>query len=139
MTNEQMLAELNAFRVANGREPFADWRKARHMPMLINYRELAAEAAEEVTGADLAKHKDFADPAIAEAVKNEKIPSYKQFARYDKSAPTGVVGFIHQFLTQHPTLTRKQAVHALITGYGVNFSTARTQYQRWYTKNKKGA
>lgn len=39
MSNASLLIELNAFRAAEGKAPYADFRVARHMPMLIEYRE----------------------------------------------------------------------------------------------------
>lgn len=66
-----------------------------------------------------------------------KTKSYKQVAHYGKSTVDKPVGFIHQFLSDNPGMTRKEAVIALTEGYGVNYSTARTQYQRWYSANKK--
>jgi hypothetical protein len=158
MTNE-LLNELNAFRTAEGKAAFADWRKARHMPMLEQYR---AAAAEEVEGdepdalmilpngemvreselpvetvAEATRNRDFADPAITEAIKAEKAPAYKVLARMSgpKSGVDKPVGFVHQFLTEHPTLTRKEAIAALVQ-YGVNYSTARTQYQKWFSARK---
>ena len=38
----ELLAQLNAFRATENLAPFADWRKARHQPLLDKY--LAAEA-----------------------------------------------------------------------------------------------
>lgn len=113
------LATLNNYRAAEGKTPFADWRNARHMPMLEAY--IAAEAA-------------------AKAAKTEagKLPSYKEFARYEKSLKEKPLAFIHAFLSENPTLTRKQAVHALVSDHGINYSTARTQYQRWFVANKRG-
>jgi hypothetical protein len=75
---------------------------------------------------------DFASATIGEAAKAATIPPYKTFVRYTKSTVDEVCGFIHQFLTEHPDLTRKQATFAL-TQYGINYSTARTQYQKWFS------
>lgn len=135
--NKFLLAQLNTFRKAEGLTPFADWRKARHQPMLDEYiaktDAIMSNLAEVVAEVDA-----FDNDKIVTAVKSEEIPSYKEFARYDKSAVDKPVGFIHQFLAHHgDKLTRKEAVHALVSGYGVNYSTARTQYQRWYAANKK--
>lgn len=144
MTNTEKLATLNAFRATEGLAAYKDWRPARHQVMLDVYMAAAelpamssaVEPIKEV--AEAAKELDFADKRIAEAVKAEKLPSYKEFARYDKSSVDKPVAFIHQFLSQHPTLTRKQAVHALVSDHGINYSTARTQYQRWFVANKRG-
>lgn len=157
MAFENLLAELNAFRAAEGKAPFADWRKARHMPMLEAYRAAAFEApadelaaqqgrpsTEEVEGTDT--HGEEAPEEVAPAAHQanaedvpakEKAPAYKDFANYDRSSVLKPVEFVHQFLDAHPELSRKAAVQALVEA-GVNYSTARTQYQRWFTK-KKGA
>lgn len=195
MANE-LLNELNAFRAQSNLAPFADWRKARHMPMLEQYRanaeklidtfeasaeELAKQtvrptadeelnietrpmtdeevdataklaamhaqvdelkATTEETAEDLlraATHDDFAGNKGVQNAAREiaKTKSYKQVAHYGKSTVDKPVGFIHQFLSDNPGMTRKEAVIALTEGYGVNYSTARTQYQRWYSANKK--
>lgn len=199
MSNE-LLSELNAFRAIDGKEPFKDWRKARHLPMLEAYRadagagkavkidaefeaspdELAAQvgresadiARDEALVAEIVKPKrerkpkvekvekvattegaslatspvaaaawsgDFAgNKAVQEAAREAaKAKSYKEAARYDKSLIEKPVGFVHQFLSDNPGLTRKEAVIALTEGYGVNYSTARTQYQKWFAKQPK--
>lgn len=124
--NNELLNELNTFRATEGKTPFADWRKARHMPMLEAYR---AEAQVE---------KDVAEDV--EVVNDEdaaKIPSYKELARTSLAVSTVAkpVELVRTFLSANPQLDRKAAVAALV-GMGVNFSTARTQYQKWYTANK---
>lgn len=188
MANE-LLTELNAFRAAEGKAPFADWRKARHMPLLEEYRAAAAakaaaepafeeapaeELAEQVgrTSADIARDealvvsmqvkgaKDL-EPGVhtvqVEKVRKvrgknimrvtakvvddkpatkDKTPSYKQLPRLAKSAVEKPLVLIHSYLDEHPELTRKQAVAALVA-LGINFYTARTQYQKWYTKRKE--
>lgn len=177
MSNIELLAELNAFRAAEGKDALKDWRNARHMPMLEVYRhnkkfneimsrskpddefeasqaELAAqtvrpvaEAEEEVSTTESAEgftnetDGDFAgNKAVQEkAAELAKSKTYKQIANYDKSAIEKPVAFIHQFLSDNPGMTRKEAVIALTEGYGINYSTARTQYQRWFAKQGKGA
>lgn len=134
------LEVLNTYRKACGLDPIAAWRQARHQPMLDQY-EAAAQAQIEKERAERAEQSDplrdainshdFADKAIEDAVKGTKIPPYKTFARYGSSAVDKPCGFVHQFLNDHPTLTRKQAMHVLAQ-YGVNYSTARTQYQKWF-------
>jgi len=175
MTNIDLLTELNAFRTAEGKAAFADWRPARHMPMLETYR--AAKPADnfEATTEELAAQQvrpvdEFvqvvesitanADAVIEKLVEenkkaNEKIvarkedkpakvvtekapkgKSYKEAARYDKSAIESPVKFVHSFLDNNPGMSRKDAVIALTEQHGVNYSTARTQYQRWFTARK---
>ncbi|QIG73277.1 hypothetical protein EVC02_056 [Rhizobium phage RHph_N17] len=77
---------------------------------------------------------------VAEILTTEKAPaklkSYKQVANYDKSSKEKPVAFIHEFLSANPKLSRKEAVIALTSEHGINYSTARTQYQRWFTANK---
>ena len=67
---------------------------------------------------------------------SEKIPSYKLMYNVSKSAVESPVKFIHAFLDSHPDLKRKQAIFELVSKHGINFSTARTQYQRWYSERK---
>lgn len=64
-------------------------------------------------------------------------PSYKEMTRHEKSQVEKPFNLIHSFLDENPNLTRKEAVAALVEK-GVNFYTARTQYQRWFKKNKRG-
>jgi len=74
---------------------------------------------------------------MAARIASEK--HYKQIRFIRRSAFGGVCGFIHAFLDANPDLTRKQAMVALIEGYGVANYTARTQYQKWYSKGKVAA
>lgn len=142
-TNNEMLAQLNAFRAAEGKPAFADWRKARHMPMLEAY--IAAEEANNAPApvgndmADAVQSGDFAGNKEVQAAAADlaSTKTYKEVAHYDKSLVDKPVGFVHQFLSDNPGMTRKQAVMALTEGYGVNFSTARTQYQRWFSAQKR--
>lgn len=149
------LALLNSYRTEEGKTPFADWRNARHQPMLDAYN--AAAEVKQVEDApvvieeevahpgtpivdaikDAIDNNDFANQAIADAVKATKVPAYKTFANYSDSLVDKPVGFVHQFLTEHPDLTRKEAIFVLVNSYGVNYSTARTQYQKWF-KARKG-
>lgn len=165
MTNAEKLAQLNQFRLEEGKAPFADWRNARHQPMLNAYHaerdreqqvledclqddgmagashvELENErpAEEQAAVVDAINSHDFANKEVAEAFKGKKQPSYKHLMAKSgkKSLVDKPVGFAHQFLTQHPELSRKEAVAALVE-YGVNYATARTQYQRWF-KGRQG-
>ena len=77
---------------------------------------------------------DFA--GIGDKFKGTKLPSYKEMANYSDSTVEKPVAFTHQFLSDNRMLSRKEAIAALMR-YGVNYSTARTQYQRWFTENKK--
>lgn len=180
MANE-LLNELNAFRIDRDLAPFADWRKARHMPLLEQYRleraafdaayvaggkaadafeaseaELAAQALRPSTETFTAKieNVEFVETnhgvklTVVELVDVKpvtteeapaapaKMKSYKQVANYNKSSIESPVAFIHAFLSANPTLSRKAAVIALTSEHGINYSTARTQYQRWFTANK---
>ncbi|AGC35730.1 hypothetical protein ACP46_gp45 [Rhizobium phage RHEph06] len=227
--NVELLAELNAFRIDRDLAPFADWRKARHMPLLETYRaeraafdaayvaggkaddfeatpsysskstalrgakragmenavayesegrwyisdasevlgkaddfeatseELAAQEGRPSVESDLievTKEKLDEMRATVEQVKTlvkatteeaapvaapaapEKMKSYKQVANYNKSSKESPVAYIHAFLSANPTLSRKAAVIALTSEHGINYSTARTQYQRWFSANK---
>lgn len=133
-TNNELLNELNAFRFRAELPPFADWRKARHMPMLEAYRaEQAARAALEAEEAKKAARK-----AKRKGEKNpDAVPPYKRMPHGVPSTIESPVAFVHAFLNENPNMKRKAAVNALVTR-GINFSTARTQYQRW-SANRKGA
>lgn len=117
VSNKTLLAKLNSFRAIDGLPPYKDWRASRHQPMLDAYIQATLKMVEESEG---------------------DLPSYKQFARYEKSAIVHPVDFIHTFLAEHgDKMTRKEAVHHLVTREGINYSTARTQYQRWFAGHKK--
>lgn len=79
--------------------------------------------------------------AVQEIAKTAKLPSYKQILREHggTSKIENPVAFVHGFLDANPNMTRKQAVSALVSVHGVNYSTARTQFQKWYTKHKATA
>ncbi|QJD54340.1 hypothetical protein [Aminobacter phage Erebus] len=167
-TTAEKLAHLNAYRVAEGKAPFADWRNARHQPMLEAYQavsefeasteELATqegrpsteevendepdalvitEDGEMVRESELTEEEAAKLPGAEDAVVtgSAKIPAYKDFANYDRSRIMKPVDFVHAFLDAHPDMARKAAVQALVE-QGVNYSTARTQYQRWFAKRK---
>jgi len=127
MSNANLLAELNNFRTAEGKAPFADFRPARHMPVLTAYRD-AAKAVEPET---------VAEPIAAAAEPVAKVESYKVLARMSspKSLTESPVAFVFTYLDANPTMPRKAAVAALVKA-GVNYSTARTQYQRWFASRK---
>lgn len=126
--NNELLNELNTFRATEDKAPFADWRKARHMPMLEAYR-AEAQVEKDVAVAE--------DVEVADDEDFVKVPSYKELARSStpKSTVVKPVDVVRAFLSANPELGRKAAVAALVE-MGVNFSTARTQYQKWYTANK---
>lgn len=144
MSND-LLNELNAFRTAEGKSPFADWRKARHMPMLEAYRAAAEDEEEgdepdalirdEATG-EMKRESELTEEEAAE-VEGAKLPAYKVLARQSgpKSTIEKPVDFVHSFLDENPTMKRKEAIAALV-GMGVNYSTARTQYQKWFSARK---
>lgn len=101
---------------------------------------LVADDGSEILESDLvAQQEDKAKAdAVAQIATQSKLPSYKQMVRdhggYSKIE--NPVEFIRGFLDANPAMTRKQAVAALVAVHGVNYSTARTQYQKWYTKHK---
>lgn len=140
MTTTEKLVELNEFRAHDGKAPFADWRNARHQPMLDAYREAAAEAIrEEEVLAACGQDDGMAGASAVELVTPtaEKLPAYKVLANKSgkKSSLDNPVKFIHDWLNENPDVKRKQAVTTLV-GLGVNYSTARTQYQRWFSGRK---
>lgn len=132
-TPAQNLAMLNDYRAAEGKAPFADWRNARHMPMLTAYREAAIARQDAEAAAKLAK-----DIAEQNAAPKSKQPAYKVLARQSEatSSVDNPVAFVHSFCDAHPEMSRKETVAALVA-QGVNYSTARTQYQKWFAKKAK--
>ncbi|QWY83369.1 hypothetical protein [Rhizobium phage RHph_X3_2] len=101
--------------------------------------------ANNVEEADLFKGTDAAsDEAAEEAAakvaatkeKAPRAPSYKQLPRLPKSEVEKPLEVIFAFLDANPDMKRKAAVSALVAK-GINFYTARTQYQKWYTKRKE--
>ena len=138
---------LNNFRTAEGKAPFADWRKTRHLPMLEAY--LAKDAADRMTpealddaintlgGAIDAPTTEDA-PVVETKDDDARLPTYKELAvnNYGDSTIEKPVAFIHAYCAEHPTLTRKETIAALLT-FGINYSTARTQYQRWFAARKE--
>lgn len=167
-TSTELLAELNGFRIAEGKAPYKDWRSTRHASMLAEYRkkaqsedfessaeEIAAQKArpsvieketdvtietlESTTSVSKAPKQPKASVGKEKTVAKDRGPTYKEVANYDRSAVMKPVEFVHAFLNQHGhELTRKEAVVQLVSK-GINYATARTQYQRWFTNNKKGA
>lgn len=129
MTNTEKLAALNAFRAKEGLAPLADWRNTRHQPMLDTYQAKAqAEAAYAEAAAKAIKPKKEKGP-------KDPTPAYKRMVHYVKSTIENPVQFVHSFLDSNPDMKRKAAVATLVE-QGINFSTARTQYQRWFTAHK---
>lgn len=130
-TTEIKLAQLNAYRAGEGKTPFADWRNARHQSMLDAYDAAVVKdepvIIEEAKGALAAK--------VEEVSPATKLPAYKVLARQSgaTSAIEKPVEFVHSFLNSNPDMKRKAAVAALVEA-GVNYSTARTQYQKWFSK-----
>ncbi len=138
MTNLN-LAALNAFRALDNLAAFADFRNARHAAPLAAYEvEYSTAATNLLEDALLAEQEaTAAAAAVVEVVAAEKLPAYKVIARDQRhSVPESPVALVHAFCDANPTMTRKQAVSALVTVHQVNYSTARTQYQKWFTKHK---
>lgn len=129
-TSNLNLVALNTFRAIDGLAPFADFRKARHASMLNDY-----EAVYDATAVALNKKATKATKSTE--VKAPRV-TYKSMPHHVPTPFIGAVAFVHGFLNANPDLSRKQAVEALVTVHQVNFSTARTQYQRW-SSNRKAA
>jgi hypothetical protein len=65
------------------------------------------------------------------------VPGYKDFQLYGRSAALSPVATVHNFLKANGAgLTRKEALFEL-SKLGVNYATARTQYQRWFANRPK--
>lgn len=67
-----------------------------------------------------------------------KAPAHKAFANYAHSTIGKPVAYVHAWLDANPALTRKAALAALCSA-GINYSTARTQYQVWFGKQRAAA
>lgn len=106
--------------------------------------ELAAQVGRQ--SADLAR-----DEQLVEAVRDDKkevapvakvetkqgdVPSYKNMVRHEKSTIEKPLATIHAFLDANVGMKRKDAI-AVLVEQGINFYTARTQYQRWFTNKKE--
>lgn len=115
-----------------GAHPAKPYRIRQGNPARVAARKAQAAAnAAQAAATTKAPATPKATPAAAGAT-----PPHKQFAVYGRSAVLSPVQFVHEFLNaKGKDLTRKQAIHALSEA-GVNYSTARTQYQRWFTANK---
>lgn len=136
------LLALNTFRAIENLPAFADYRKARHEPMLVAFEGEYADAALSIADA-------IADAAALAAKANEttevvtevKAPrvTYKTLPHFVPSTVESPVAFVHGFLNANADMTRKNAVASLVNDHGVNYATARTQYQRWYAKRNAAA
>jgi hypothetical protein len=138
------LALLNSYRIEEGLAPYKDWRSARHQPQLDEYAAKADAKRKAAADAELTVVEPAVEhakgPAIPKAKKDkvakaDKLPTYKEMATYEKSTVAKPFEFIHSFLDANKDLGRKAAIQELIKA-GINYSTARTQYQRWFSKNK---
>lgn len=116
--NAERLAALNAYRVAADQTPVKAWN-VRYTDALNAFDAAAKRAARKA--AKSSGNEDIAD----------KVPAYKQFMNNTRSTIMKPVEFVHAFLDANPELTRKAAVHALVEK-GINYSTARTQFQRHF-------
>lgn len=78
-----------------------------------------------------------AQPAAEPAPVTSTTPAYKDFQLYGRSVALSPVATVHKFLNEHgANLSRKDALFAL-SKLGVNYATARTQYQRWFSAKGK--
>lgn len=89
-------------------------------------------------GAKRAGHNDVTIVAIDDVfvyrvLRAEKVPAYKTMYSREHSRVESPFKVVHSFLDANPDMKRKAAIAALVA-QGVNFSTARTQYQRWFSK-----
>lgn len=149
-TTAEKLATLNAFRELEGKAPFADWRNARHQPILDAYRAAANDAAlleEDLSdepdalivtkNGEMVRESELTTEEAAKVTGAPKPPAYKVLARQSgpKSTIEKPVDVVHGFLNENPEMKRKEAIAALV-GMGVNYSTARTQYQKWFSARK---
>lgn len=77
----------------------------------------------------------YPEVKIVDLLPEVKSPALKTIATTARSAVLKPVEFVHAFLDAAEPMTRKAAIQTLVE-LGVNYSTARTQYQRWFTINK---
>lgn len=146
MTNTNLVA-LNAFRALADLAPFADWRAGRHAAPLAAYEaEYSASAVAAIADLDAEIAAAAAVNAAAEivAVEVEVAPVtkrnlYKQMPKYVPSKVESPLAFVHGFLNANANMKRKDAMLALVEDHGVNFATARTQYQKWFANRKAAA
>ncbi len=139
MTINLNLAALNAFRALDNLAPFADFRNARHAAPLATYEvEYTTAATNLLEDALLAEQEAKANEAATTEIVNAttKLPSYKSIPHRAHSLIESPVAFVHGFLNANPGLTRKAAVIALTQVHGINYSTARTQFQVWFKAQK---
>jgi hypothetical protein len=132
-TPAELLTVLNSYRFIDGKPALTDWRNARHMPMLEKY-EADYQAKYEAEQAALVAKTAEINATVEEKA---KLPAYKVLARMSGSTSTVAkpVEIVHSFCDQNAHLSRKEAVAALVE-MGINYSTARTQYQKWFTARK---
>jgi len=148
MTNLNLVS-LNAFRALNNLAPFADWRAGRHAAPLAAYEsEYAASVADMFADLDAAAAIAAEAAALAEASKDLPVAEvapvtkrnlYKQMPKYVPSKVESPLAFVHGFLNANADMKRKDAMLALVEDHGVNFATARTQYQKWFALRKAAA
>lgn len=122
--------ELNAQIAAKADEPDALLIDEKTGEM-TRYSELPED--EQLRLAQPVKIEDVAPVSVS----TEKLPAYKVLANKSgkKSSLENPVKFIHDWLNENPDVKRKQAVTTLVE-CGVNYATARTQYQRWFSGRK---
>ena len=115
MTNNEKLNVLNSYRVAQGKVPVKSW-----------HNRYANELNDAIAANDAARER--------RSRKGDTTPAHKVFKSFDRSTRMSPVAYVHEFLSSHATMKRKEAIFAL-TQKGINYSTARTQYQRWFANN----
>lgn len=141
MTNTNLVA-LNAFRALANLAPFADWRAGRHAAPLAafetEYAVAAANIAEDIAVAKANEQANDTTEVVADAPVTKRN-LYKQMPKYIPSKVESPLAFVHGFLNAHADMKRKDAMLALVEDHGVNFATARTQYQKWFANRRAAA
>lgn len=131
------LTRDHCFQAADGRWAFRPkavvGTEGHHAHVLDRVEALAvAEATRQAAEAAKA-----AQPAAEPAPVTGTTPAYKDFQLYGRSVALSPVATVHKFLNEHgANLSRKDALFEL-SKLGVNYATARTQYQRWFSAKGK--
>lgn len=99
---------------------------------------------ENKTAASVTPTVPTAAPKVAKTRKPRKEPKAKAASKAPKlvlaksrrkSKEDGPVGFVHEYLDEHPKLRRSEAIAAL-EEEGIAYYTARTQFQVWFAARK---
>lgn len=80
-----------------------------------------------------------APAVITQPAATAKAPAHKAFANYAHSTLGKPVAYVHEWLGSHGNGMSRKAALATLCEAGINYSTARTQYQVWFGKQRAAA